>query len=123
LTLRENAKDDVINGHFIPAHTTFVIPIQAYCISEIYFGPTAKKFDPDRWQSLPPDAQLAFLTFLMGPRSCIGKAFAITELKTLIAILVLNFNFTLAYPDRPVVRKQGITVRPKDGMFLKMEIV
>jgi hypothetical protein len=53
------------------------------------WGPTAKDFDPDRWftkDGIPKGAQEFSgyhhsLTFFDGPRTCLGKYVAISEMK------------------------------------------
>lgn len=51
----------------------------------------------------------------------IGKKFAMTEMLTVLAMLLQKFEFSLASPDytwnfRPV----GVTLRPKDGLPLRL---
>lgn len=60
------------------------IPIQAVNRSKAIWGPTADEFDPDRWDHIPQTAKdsgfpMHILSFLEGPRGCIGNRFAIAE--------------------------------------------
>jgi cytochrome P450 len=57
------------------------------------------RFDPDRQGARPPGA---YLPFGSGPRSCMGAAFAMTELVTALATLVRGLSFT-PDPARPPV--------------------
>lgn len=45
----------------------------------------------------------ANLTFLHGPRSCIGHTFAAAELRCLAAMFVGKFQFEMADPDEVVI--------------------
>ena len=68
---------------------------------EDYYGSTSHQFDPSRWLKADESDGLteagkspyAFLTFLAGPRNCIGQRFAVAEMKAILAILISNFEF------------------------------
>ena len=53
---------------------------------------------PERWYSRPEMIKHkdAYAPFSIGPFGCIGKNLALTELRTLTARLVLEFNVKLA---------------------------
>jgi cytochrome P450 len=72
----------------------YVIPAVAN-FNKIVWGPNADEFDPGRWDDLSETARdpFAFHTFISEPRGCIGKHFAILEIKTLLVDLVRNFRF------------------------------
>ena len=78
LTLREAANDTSIQGQFVPAGTKVVIVPKAINVSKELWGPDADKFNPDRWMGPGranngcAESNFSFLTFLHGPRSCIG---------------------------------------------------
>ena len=78
LTLREAANDTSIQGQFVPAGTKVVIVPKAINVSKALWGPDADKFNPDRWMGPGrannggAESNFSFLTFLHGPRSCIG---------------------------------------------------
>lgn len=61
----------------------------------------------------------AFLSFLHGPRSCIGQVFAKAELACLLAAVVGSFAFELKSPDAPLEVREGATIAPKDGVLAK----
>lgn len=63
------------------------------------------------------------ITFLHGPRSCIGQGFARAELRCLVAALVGRFDLQLADPNKKAVPAGVITTKPADGMHLKMKTV
>jgi cytochrome P450 len=70
-------------------------------------------FDPDRF-SVERERELvsgAYLPFGMGPRVCVGAAFATTESTLILARLIRKFDFSVAAPKsvRPVAR---LTTRP-----------
>ncbi|KAL4868711.1 hypothetical protein BDV12DRAFT_209023 [Aspergillus spectabilis] len=121
-----------ILGHSIPTGTQVLLCPYAINRSSELWGPDAGEFNPDRW--LNPEtgkanndggmvSNYANLTFSHGPRSCIGQNFAKAELKTLVAVFVSRFRFELARPDEEVVPVGIVSVRPRDGLYLKIERV
>lgn len=121
MTPRVNNQDDVINGVKIPKGTTTFIAITAINFDETLWGPDVDTFNPDRWDKLPETVtNYSYMTFLQGPRSCIGRRFAETEMKVLLANLIQNFKFDEVVKGRVVRKESMITTRPKGGMRLKL---
>ena len=54
MTVRQNVKPDKLGDYEIPAGTTVYVLAQVINRMPDYWGPTANKFDPDRWDNLPP---------------------------------------------------------------------
>ncbi|KAL4302948.1 hypothetical protein GQ457_10G028450 [Hibiscus cannabinus] len=59
----------------------------------------------------------AFLPFGLGPRSCVGMSFAVTEAKIALSMILQRYSFTLspAYVHSPVPR---LIVKPEHGLQL-----
>jgi len=74
-------------------------------------------FDPSRFlgnrRSLID--RFAYLPFGVGPRKCIGSAFALQEATLVLAAIVKNFDFALC-PDRKVWPILRVTLRPANGL-------
>ncbi|KAJ5658370.1 uncharacterized protein N7484_002019 [Penicillium longicatenatum] len=113
-----------IMGQFIPAGTEIVISPRALNVSRELWGDDAAVFNPDRW--LGPNqantgggkTNFSFMTFLHGPRSCIGQGFARGEFASLLAALTGSFEMTLAQ-DKDVIIETGLTSRPKGGLRVR----
>lgn len=94
------------------------IPILAINRSEAIWGSDAKEFNPDRWASLPEVASQVpgvwghLMTFLGGPRACIGYRFSLVEMKALLFTLVRAFEFELAVPASDIGKRSTIVQRP-----------
>ncbi|KAH7907837.1 cytochrome P450 [Hygrophoropsis aurantiaca] len=136
-TIRVAMKDDVIpldtpftdkNGQVqteirVSKGDHIAVPILAINRSEALWGPDAKEFKPERWESPPeslsniPGVWGHLLTFLGGPRACIGYRFALIEMKALLFTLVRAFEFTLAVPAGDIVMRAEIIQLP----FLRSE--
>jgi len=132
--LREAACEDVIplgtpivtpTGETISSVTvakgsTVLAPIRCINRSEALWGPDAKEFKPERWfEDITGGAKELqghrhLLTFHDGPRTCLGKSFALAEFKAALSVLVRNFVFE--FPDGPETKIENhlaIVPRPK----------
>ncbi|KAK5043608.1 hypothetical protein LTR84_011368 [Exophiala bonariae] len=96
------------------------------------WGPEASSFIPERWVDRTTgkpnhtggaDTNYAVMTFLHGPRSCIGQNFAKAELRCLAAAFVGAFEFEMMDKSEEVVPAGIITTKPRDGLKLKLKSV
>lgn len=96
------------------------------------WGPDAEDFRPERW--IDPatgratnmggaESNYSFLTFLHGPRSCIGEKFARAEMRALLAAFVASFEFEMKDPKEEVQVGGTITSKPVNGMNLRLKPV
>ncbi|KIV95429.1 hypothetical protein PV10_03087 [Exophiala mesophila] len=124
LTLRDAAHHTTILGEFVPKGTKVILSPWAINNNKELWGDDADYFNPDRWMAPGQSnaggavSNYAFLTFLHGPRSCIGMKFAQAEFAALLAAFVGTWEFEMVDPDEEIVIKGGITARPRDGMRL-----
>lgn len=134
VTLREAAVDTTILGEHIPAGTSIFIVPWATNKDKALWGPDADKFIPDRWLSNGvtnahggASSNYAMETFLHGPRSCIGQAFARAEFACLLAAWVGRLEFELWNSEEMDVNKleikAGVTARPAKGMWVKARVL
>ncbi|KAJ7731634.1 cytochrome P450 [Mycena metata] len=114
---REAVRDDIIPlgtpvvtasgetvSHITVAKGSVVVtPVQCINCSEAFWGPDAKTFRPERWlepitgQANDLQGHRHLLTFHDGCRVCLGKAFALAEMKAVLSILIRHFTFE--FPD------------------------
>ncbi|KIO34087.1 hypothetical protein M407DRAFT_17000 [Tulasnella calospora MUT 4182] len=113
----------------IAAGELILVPIGSLGRDKAIWGEDAEEFNPERWlkgNTHPRSAEIpgvfsGILTFLGGPRSCIGYRFALMEMKVLIFALIRNLSFEL--PENPprIERRSQIVTRPAirqaDGKF------
>lgn len=126
VTLREAARDTTILGTFIPKGTGVILSPYAVNMSSTYWGADPQAFNPDRWlgnKNGGAESNYSFLTFLHGPRSCIGQAFAKAEFACLLAAFVGRFEFVLENPDAELKIQGGITSKPRNGVPVKVRVV
>ncbi|KAF8955546.1 cytochrome P450 [Flammula alnicola] len=131
-TMRVAMKDDVIpvgkpyidrKGRVmheikIKKGQTVIIPIVPINRDTSLWGADAREFKPERWESVPetvsgvPGVWANMLTFLGGPKACIGYRFSIVEMKALLFTLVRAFEFDLAVPATDITKKSAVVQRP-----------
>ncbi|KAK7417360.1 hypothetical protein QQX98_004637 [Neonectria punicea] len=91
-----------IDGLFVPRETTVgVNHLSAYRSERNFHG--AMKFIPERWledeqnlNQVQSDVKASFQPFSVGPRSCLGKNLAKTEMRLILARLLWRFDLELA---------------------------
>lgn len=133
-TFRIAAKDDVI-----PLATPFVdrkgverkeirikrgeqiaINITAANRDKAVWGEDSFEFKPERWlgenahskSSEIPGVFSSLLTFLGGPRACIGYRFALYEMKVIIFALLRHVAFERQPPEPPIEKGPTLITRP-----------
>jgi cytochrome P450 len=127
LTLRKTAQDTTIIGRFVPKDTIIIISPWAINTSERLWGADAKEFVPERWigpgmaNNGGATSNFDYLTFLHGPRSCIGKDFSKAEFACLLAAVVGHFEMELADPNMKLDIQNGVTAKPKGGLLVKFK--
>lgn len=60
------------------------------------------------------------MTFLHGPRSCIGQSFAKAELRALVAAFVGAFEIEMEDPSHVPMPAGVVTIKPRDGLRLRL---
>lgn len=113
---RNTVRSTLLAGNVIPAGVQVILSPWATNRDKRFWGVDAEEFRPDRWidvdtetgaerpnNSGGAESAYANLTFLHGPRSCIGHNFAVAELRCLVAMFVGRFEFEMADPDEVVI--------------------
>ena len=78
-------------------------------LPELY--PDPQRFCPERWERIDP-SPYEYLPFGAGPRMCIGAAFALMEIKIVLAMLLQRFRPALP-PGTRVDYQVKITLSPR----------
>lgn len=131
VTVRTSKDDTMVLGgqHRLAAGTGIFISPWAINKDPAIWGPDAAEFKPERWidpvtnkpnQTGGAASNYAFLTFLHGPRSCIGQNFARAELRALVAAFVVAFECSLADPELKIVPAGMVTTKPRGGLNVKL---
>lgn len=126
-TVRIADHDTTLVGTPIPKGTLFLICAAVINRNKELWGADADQFNPERWlgqgraNTGGATNNYAFLTFLHGPRSCIGQGFAKAELACLVASMVGRFEMALEDPEKKLEVRMNATICPKDGVLAKMK--
>ncbi|RYO74617.1 hypothetical protein DL764_010770 [Monosporascus ibericus] len=130
VTTRVAACDTTLGGQPIPKGTEVLLSPWLINRSPSLWGPTAGTFDPNRWveDGRPNNTggsrnNYQFMTFLHGPRSCIGRDFAKAELRCLLAAVAYRFEWKLGMDEKDVIPAGAITIKPQKGLHLSMKVV
>ncbi|EAW13632.1 cytochrome P450 monooxygenase sphH [Aspergillus clavatus NRRL 1] len=124
-TVRVALKDTTLLGKPVPKGTQVVIAPELINHMPDFWGEDGGQFNPDRFMAPGmantggASSNYAFLSFLHGPRSCIGQGFAKAELACLLAALVGSFEFELRDPAAPLEVREGATIAPRDGVLAR----
>ncbi len=120
MMVRENACPEEMRGRQVKPGAQIVLsPWHLHRHERLWSDPDG--FDPDRWQRAETRAcaRDAYLPFSAGPRVCTGAGFAMVEGVLLLAMLVGKFRFEIL-PERAPVPVAHLTVRAKDGIWLRV---
>ncbi|KAL2154286.1 hypothetical protein VTH82DRAFT_2962 [Thermothelomyces myriococcoides] len=119
MTVRQSVADDVVDGYRVPAGTVVYMLANAINRMEWFWGRDPDRFDPDRWDDLPATAvPNGFMTFLQGPRSCLGRKFAEVEMKVLLCVLLSRWEFSRdrTAEDPEDWKMWRLVLRPRNGI-------
>ncbi|KAK3829498.1 MAG: cytochrome P450 [Linnemannia elongata] len=88
--------------------------------STAVWGPDAKEYKPERWLSGEKPSQSKFVSFHLGPRTCLGQAFATIEAITLMSMLVERFDFELVDPKKEPAYVPSLTMPMDSGLPVRV---
>jgi cytochrome P450 len=134
-TIRESVRDTVVAGKHVPKGTRVILCPYAINRCPLFWGDNGEEFLPERWidtdkngKQVPNNnggasTNFAQITFLHGPRACIGKDFARAELRCAVAGVVGRFRFEMQDPKQEIHIAGAVTTKPVEGMNLRMQRV
>lgn len=118
-----NEDVQISTGNYVlPKDATIVIPQFAIHRTEKYY-PNPTVFNPDNF--LPEKMQqrhyYAFIPFSAGPRSCVGRKYAMLKLKVLLSTILRNYRVISNVADDDFVLQADIILKRHDGFKIKLE--
>ncbi|XP_069115441.1 cytochrome P450 4F12-like [Argopecten irradians] len=109
------------DGRIIPKGMRMAVSLFAlHRNPDVWSNP--EEFDPYRFSEENTKTNAGsgnFIPFSLGPRNCIGQAFATTQLKVVVPMIVRNFRLTLD-PSRPAEPEAMLILRSKNGLYLNI---
>ncbi|KPN62236.1 Cytochrome P450 [Aliiroseovarius crassostreae] len=120
MMVREAACPEQFRGRNVPRGSQIVLsPWHAHRHERIWDRPD--EFDPARFST--PDGKesmrAAYYPFSAGQRVCPGSAFAMIEGALILSLLVRAYHFEIV-KEKPAMPVAHLTVRGKDGIWLKL---
>ncbi|XP_013185828.2 cytochrome P450 4g15 [Amyelois transitella] len=122
--IARHLKQDVVlpsSGKKVPAGTTVIIAtIKLHRRPDIY--PNPDKFDPDNF--LPERSAnrhyYAFVPFSAGPRSCVGRKYAMLKLKIILSTILRNFRVHSDLKESDFQLQADIILKRAEGFKVRL---
>lgn len=111
----------VSQNYTIPSNATVLIgTVKLHRRPDIYHNPD--KFDPDNF--LPEKAAsrhyYSYIPFSAGPRSCVGRKYAMLKLKVLLSTIVRNFHVKSTVQEKDFKLQADIILKRTDGFRIML---
>ena len=118
---REATVDDEVAGVKIPKGTTVMLSPYAMHRNE-EFWPEPEEFRPERFDpdEVAKRPRYSYFPFGGGPRVCLGNRFALMEAKIMMSMVLQRYRLSVT-PGQDVVAEPMITLRPRNGIAMKLE--
>jgi cytochrome P450 family 4 len=124
--IARHMKEDVklVSGddYVIPAGATVVVATyKLHRLESIY--PNPEKFDPDNFL---PERQAnrhyyAFIPFSAGPRSCVGRKYAMLKLKVILSTILRQFRVRSDLGEDDFRLQADIILKREEGFQIRLE--
>lgn len=116
LTRNTLVEDEIAGVKIAPGSLIVISPWVVHRNSSIWSEPN--DFQPDRFLSENRVTPGSYIPFGLGNRMCIGRDFAMFE--GVIALAMLSQRFKFEPTNKEVIPLPSVTVRPKQGLKLKI---
>ncbi|XP_047079713.1 cytochrome P450 86B1-like [Lolium rigidum] len=127
IDFKEAVEDDVLpDGTAILARQRVIYNAYAIGRDPAVWGHGCQEFRPERWMkggvfAGGAESPFKYVVFNAGPRLCVGKRFAYTQMKTLVAAVLQAFAVEVA-PGQTVKPKLNTTLYMKNGLMVSFRI-
>ena len=118
ILLRAAVQDFSYDGYHFPKGTWLATsPWVSHRLPQVFTDPL--RFDPERFAPGREEdkRQFTFISFGAGRHKCMGNAFAMLQVKTILAILLRGFAFELGHD--PINAENGLVMGPKKPFRLR----
>ncbi|KAJ0988052.1 hypothetical protein J5N97_006408 [Dioscorea zingiberensis] len=116
-------KDVLPSGEEVDERRMVLVSLYAMGRMEGIWGEDCMEFRPERWISesgkIKHEPSYKYFVFNCGPRSCLGRALAFTQMKAMAAAMIKSFEFHVerGHVARP---KLSILLHMKDGLMVRV---
>lgn len=121
---RNAMKNIELGGQLIPKGSMIIMSRYALHRNPRYWN-QPDTFDPTRFDPANPNLVKiresgAYLPFSSGPRICIGRHFAMTEIIVILCTVLQKFRVKLLSED-PIKEATNLTMEPQNGIRVRLE--
>uniref|UniRef100_A0AAT9UTV5 Cytochrome P450 3634A4 n=1 Tax=Maconellicoccus hirsutus TaxID=177089 RepID=A0AAT9UTV5_MACHI len=122
IMLRDVEEDCKIGNRVFPAGTTLLISIAGIHYNPENY-PDPMKFNPDNFspKNIEKRHKLTFLSFGAGARDCIGKNYAMLEMKLTMIALLRHFSFHSTVKMEDIPMKMGFMITNPNGYKISIK--
>ncbi|KMT08937.1 hypothetical protein BVRB_6g136530 [Beta vulgaris subsp. vulgaris] len=111
------------SGHRVNPNTEILFDLHAMGRMKSIWGDDCNEFKPERWISkegmIKHEPSYKFSVFSAGPRSCIGKQMAFTQMKIIVAAVIIQ-NYHIKGVEKYHVPTASMVLRMKHGFKVKI---
>ncbi|KAL1505638.1 hypothetical protein ABEB36_005158 [Hypothenemus hampei] len=121
--LQQNVKLASNQEYVLPAGATIIIgTFKIHRLEEIY-GPNAEHFNPDNFLPEPAANRhyYSFIPFSAGPRSCVGRKYAMLKLKILLSTILRSYEIKSNLKENDYKLQGDIILKRSDGFRIMAE--
>ncbi|XP_059645159.1 alkane hydroxylase MAH1-like [Cornus florida] len=121
---KEPLEPDILpSGHKVHPGMKIVFSLYAMGRAKSIWGDDCLEFKPERWitgrGTIKHEPSYKFLSFNAGPRTCIGKEVAFTQMKVVAATVIHNYHVQVV-KGHPVSPNVSIILYMKHGLKVKV---
>ncbi|XAR73282.1 hypothetical protein NMG60_11007199 [Bertholletia excelsa] len=121
---KEPLQPDVLpTGHRVHPQMKILFPLYAMGRMKFIWGEDCMEYKPERWISergtVKHEPSYKFLAFNAGPRTCLGKEVAFTQMKAVAAAIIHNYDVRVVQ-GHPVEPNVSIILYMKHGFMAKI---
>ncbi|WCJ31758.1 cytochrome P450 family 96 subfamily A polypeptide 10 [Euphorbia peplus] len=117
--------EDVLpSGHRVNSEMKIVFSLYTMGRMESIWGKDCLEFKPERWITtggkIKHEPSYKFLAFNAGPRTCLGKEIAFTQMKTVAASIIQNYKVKVVEGQKVTPASASIILHAKHGFKVKV---
>ncbi|KAK9104295.1 hypothetical protein Scep_021139 [Stephania cephalantha] len=124
LGFKEVQEDEVLpDGSAVSKGSRVIYCIYSMARVESIWGKDCREFRPERWikdGEFMSENQFKYPVFNAGPRLCVGKRFAYTQMKMVAASILLRYQVEVC-EGQCVVPKMNTTLYMKNGLYVRFK--
>ncbi|GAV65376.1 p450 domain-containing protein [Cephalotus follicularis] len=115
--------DILPSGHQVVPTTKIILLMYSMGRMPSIWGKDCLEFKPERWITekggIKHEPSYKFFAFNAGPRTCLGKDVAFTQMKAVVAAIIDNYHFELV-ENHPVVPCMSVILHMKHGLNVRV---